>query len=159
MGSEMCIRDSLCDAGLSEQATRLSQPGSAGYPDEPDFAAIAAEAVFSFAIVQEGIPAPLVNGSEHGRVRMTVRRHSVADGAGPLSPHYDIMSYEWRPVMPAAIPPRENAINATDINVAAPMELDATAGGNTDADIKMPADDYSLSVSYTHLTLPTKRIV
>ena len=46
--------------------------------------------------------------------------------------------------MPAAIPPRESAINATDINVAAPMELDATAGGNTDADIKMPADDYCL---------------
>ena len=72
----------LRDAGLSEQATRLLLPGSAGYPDEPDFAAIAAEAGFSFAIVQEGIPAPLVYGSEHGRVRMTVRRHSVADGAG-----------------------------------------------------------------------------
>ena len=75
---------------------------------------------------------------------MTVRRHSVADGAGHLSPHYDIMSYEWRPVMPAAISPRESAINATDNNVAVPMELDTTAGSITDADIKMPADDYSL---------------
>ena len=134
----------LRDAGLSEQATRLLLPGSAGYPDEPDFAAIAAEAGFSFAIVQEGIPAPLVYGSEHGRVRMTVRRHSVADGAGHLSPHYDITSYQWRPVMAAAIPPRESAINATDNNVAVPMELDTTAGSITDADIKMPPDDYCL---------------
>ena len=87
----------LRDDGLSEQATRLLQSGSAGYPDEPDFAAIAAVAGFSFAIVQDTIPEPLVYGSELGRVRMTLRRHFVADGAGHRSPHYDIVSYEWRP--------------------------------------------------------------
>ena len=70
------------------------QPGSEGYPDEEDFAAVAEVAQISFAIVQEGIREPLVYGSEHGPVKLTMRRHFVADGAGHLSPHFDIISYE-----------------------------------------------------------------
>ena len=72
---------------LSKQAARLNEPGSAGYPDEEDFAHFAAEAGFSFAIVQDTIPEPLVYGSELGPVCLTVRRHYVKDGEGHESPH------------------------------------------------------------------------
>ena len=78
---------------LSKQAARLNELGSAGYPDEEDFAHFAAEAGFSFAIVQDTIPEPLVYGSELGPVCLTVRRHYVKDGEGHLSPHYDVISY------------------------------------------------------------------
>ena len=44
--------------------------------------------------MQEAIREPLVYGSEHGPVMLTVRRHHVADGEGHLSPHYDIISYD-----------------------------------------------------------------
>ena len=47
---------------LSKQAARLNEPGSAGYPDEEDFPHFAAEAGFSFAIVQDTIPEPTVSG-------------------------------------------------------------------------------------------------
>ena len=40
------------------------------------------------------MPAPLVYGSELGPIRLTVRLHKVADGAGHLSDHYDVISYE-----------------------------------------------------------------
>ena len=80
--------------GLSAQGERLLMPGADGYPDEEDFPYFAAEAGFSFAIVQDTMPAPLVYGSEHGPVCLTVRLHNVADGAGHLSPHYDVVSYE-----------------------------------------------------------------
>ena len=60
---------------LSKQSARLSEYGSAGYPDEEDFAYFAAEAGISFAIVQDTIPEPLVYGSELGPVCLTVRRH------------------------------------------------------------------------------------
>ena len=78
---------------LSKQAARLNEPGSAGYPDEEDFAHFAAEAGFSFAIVQDTIPEPLVYGSELGPVCLTVRRHDVKDGEGHESPHYDVISH------------------------------------------------------------------
>ena len=78
---------------LSKQAARLNEPGSAGYPDEEDFAYFVAEAGFSFAIVQDTIPEPLVYGSELGPVCLTVRRHYVKDGEGHSSPHYDVISY------------------------------------------------------------------
>ena len=78
---------------LSKQAARLNEPGSAGYPDEEDFAHFAAEAGFSFAIVQDTIPEPLVYGSELGPVCLTVRRHYVKDGEGHESPHYDVISH------------------------------------------------------------------
>ena len=78
---------------LSKQAARLSQYGSAGYPDEEDFAYFVAEAGFSFAIVQDIVPEPLVYGSELGPVCLTVRRHYVKDGEGHPSPHYDVISY------------------------------------------------------------------
>jgi hypothetical protein len=80
--------------GLSGQAARLLKLGSAGYPDEPDFAYFVAEAGFSFAVVQDTMPAPLVYGSELGPVRLTVRRHYITDGGGHESPHYDVISYE-----------------------------------------------------------------
>ena len=60
---------------LSKQAARLSEYGSASYPDEEDLAYFAAEAGISFAIVQDTIPEPLVYGSELGPVCLTVRRH------------------------------------------------------------------------------------
>ena len=84
----------LRDRGQLTQAKRLLKSGSAGYPGEREFAAIADEAGLSFAIVQDGIRDPLVYGSEHGHVRLTVRRHFVGDGNGHESPHYDIISYE-----------------------------------------------------------------
>ena len=77
--------------GLSGQAARLLKLGLAGYPDEPDFAYFVAEAGFSFAIVQDAMPAPLVYGSELGPVRLTVRRLFTTDGAGHDSPHYDVI--------------------------------------------------------------------
>ena len=79
---------------LFKQADRLMKPGADGYPDEEDFYYFAAVAGFSFAIVQEPLLEPLVYGSQFGPVRLTLRRHEVADGAGHLSPHYDIISYE-----------------------------------------------------------------
>ena len=76
--------------GLSTQAARLNEQGSAGYPDEEDFAYFVAEAGFSFGIVQDTIPEPLVYGSELGPICLTVRRCYVEDGEGHLSPHYDV---------------------------------------------------------------------
>ena len=43
--------------------------------------------------------APLVHGSQLGPVCLTVRRHFIADGAGRLSPHYDVISYEAPTIM------------------------------------------------------------
>ena len=40
------------------------------------------------------MPAPLVYGSELGPVRLTVRLLKVADGAGHLSDHDDVISYD-----------------------------------------------------------------
>ena len=66
----------LRDADLSEQATRLLLPGSAGYPDEPDFAAIAAEAGFFFCYR---------TGRYTGTSRLWVGARSCADDrATPL---------------------------------------------------------------------------
>ena len=77
---------------LFDQAERLMKSGAEGYPDEPDFKYFAAVAGFSFSIVQAPIHEPLVYGS--GPVCLKLRRHEVADGAGHLSPHFDIISYE-----------------------------------------------------------------
>jgi hypothetical protein len=82
------------DCRLSEEADRLLDEGEAGYPDEDSFPYIAAEVGYSFALVQDGLAAPLVYGSEHGAVRLTIRRHDVTDGAGHSSPHFDIISYD-----------------------------------------------------------------
>ena len=79
---------------LLTQAARLLKLGAAGYPNEKDFAYLAAEAGFSFAIVQASMPAPLVYGSELGPIGITVRRHFIADGERHLSPRYDVISYE-----------------------------------------------------------------
>ena len=79
---------------LSEAVGRLVKGGAEGYPDEEDFKYFAKVAGFSFAIVQAPIREPLVYGSELGPVRLTVRLHKVADGAGHLSDHYDVISYE-----------------------------------------------------------------
>ena len=57
----------LQSQGHKKQANRLLLSGSAGYPGEPNFAAIATVAGLSFAIVQEILFDPLVYGSEHGR--------------------------------------------------------------------------------------------
>ena len=79
---------------LSKQAARLNQPGTAGYPDEEDFAYFVAEVGLSFAVVQDTIPEPLVYGSELGPICLTVRRCYVEDGGGHLSPHFDVISCE-----------------------------------------------------------------
>jgi len=80
--------------GKFDQADRLMESGSAGYPDEEDFQYFAKEVGYSFAIVQAPILEPLVYGSELGPVCLTVRRLFTADGEGHLSPHYDVVSYE-----------------------------------------------------------------
>ena len=82
------------DCRLSEEADRLLNEGGAGYPDEDSFQYFAAQVGYSFALVQDGLRAPLVYGSEHGAVRLALRRHHVTDGAGHSSPHFDIISYD-----------------------------------------------------------------
>ena len=62
--------------------------------DEEDSAYIAGEAGISFVVVQKDMRRPLVYASELGTVQLTVRRHYISDGAGHLSPHYDVISYE-----------------------------------------------------------------
>ena len=66
--------------------------GPQGYPDEEDFAYIAAEAGFSIALVQDTIPKPLIYGAELGLVMLTMRRLYLEDGAGGKQPHYDVVS-------------------------------------------------------------------
>ena len=73
------------DCRLPEEADRLLNEGDAGYPDEDSFQYFAAHVGYSFALVQDGLRAPLVYGSEHGAMRLTIRRHHVTDGAG----HYE----------------------------------------------------------------------
>ena len=69
-----CVAGLLREAdALSTQAARLNEPGSAGYPDEEDFAYFVAEAGFAFAIVQDTIPEPLVYGSDLDPICLTVQ--------------------------------------------------------------------------------------
>ena len=65
-GRMRCAGLSTQAEALSTQAARLNEQGSAGYPDEEGFAYFVAEAGFSFAIVHDTIPEPLVYGSELG---------------------------------------------------------------------------------------------
>ena len=77
-----------------ERASRLLKLGSGGYPDEEDFAGVVEVLGISFAIVQDEIRDPLVYGSDRGPVKLTMRRHFVADGEGHCSARFDILSYD-----------------------------------------------------------------
>ena len=68
--------------GHYDQGERLMQLGAVGYPREPDFKYFAVVAGFSFAIVQDSMPEPLVYGSELGAVGFIVRQQLI---------HYDVI--------------------------------------------------------------------
>ena len=73
---------------LFGQARRLALPGSAGYPDEPDFYWISKAINLGFELWQDGLPAPLPYGGLPITAAVIYRK--VADGAGHLSDHYDL---------------------------------------------------------------------
>ena len=74
---------------LLDRARRLGLSGSAGYPDEEDFFYLSMASGLSFEIVQTGMAEPLCYG--RSAIGATVQYVKVADGAGHLSDHYNLV--------------------------------------------------------------------
>ena len=75
--------------GLSSQAARLGLSGYDGYPDEEDFLYVAMASGVSFEI--EGISKGYVPHYGTRPISARVLFRKVADGAGHLSDHYDLV--------------------------------------------------------------------
>ena len=76
--------------GASDQGDRLGQSGSAGYPQEEDFAMISQVTKLPFEIIIESAPAmqPLRYGEGDAVARFVLRE--IFDGAGAVSMHWDV---------------------------------------------------------------------
>ena len=159
-----CKTIALLDAnGLSSQARRLELSGSDGYPDEEDFRWLSMASGVSFEIVQTGMAEPLCYG--RSAIGATVQYVKVADGAGHLSDHYQLVQvyYDSRD------PGRRLRLRRKTRPLAAMFVAPAAAEAMTD-DVKIgqlsqhhstiaaAISHYPFkraTVSYTHLTLPT----
>ena len=83
--------DTLMSEGQHEQASRLSRPGSDGYPQEEDFATLARIASLPFEIIIESAPAmqALKYGDGDPRARFILR--DILDTDGHRSSHWDVV--------------------------------------------------------------------